>query len=186
MKNLPTFKYHPDPVATKVFERLNEVCDCCQQSSEYIYTPSVYCRETVSGLCPWCISSGRAHEKFDLVITPNVGVSFLSEEPWSPVPESVRQEIMYRTPGFAGYQEEHWWSHCGDGGAFLGYVGDLPAEVFAAPESKKFIEDMQRLHEISAEDWQWLIETPDREHAITFFVFRCLHCGEIGGYGDFT
>lgn len=186
MSNLPTFKYHPDPVATKVFEPLNEACDCCQQVSEYIYTPSVYCRETINGLCPWCISSGRAHEKFDLVFTPNVGVSSLPKEPWSEVPESVCHEVMYRTPGFAGYQEEHWWSHCHDAGEFLGYVGDLPPELFAAPQAKGFVADMKRLHQISDEDWQWFLSTPDKEHAITFFVFRCLHCSEIGGYGDFT
>jgi uncharacterized protein CbrC (UPF0167 family) len=187
MTALPSFKYHPDPIATKVFERLNEPCDCCGEVSEYLYTPAVYSSHIIDGLCPWCIASGKAHEKFEAIFTPNVGEADTPlVEPWAEVPAEVRSEIEYRTPGFAGYQEQRWWTHCADGAAFIGYVGDLPKEIFLQPQAARFVKEMKKLHQLSDEDWQWFIGTPDKEHSITFYVFRCLHCGEVGGYGDFT
>ncbi|OIJ65019.1 hypothetical protein WN71_025805 [Streptomyces mangrovisoli] len=49
------------------------------------------------------------------------------------VPWSVVEEITRRTPGFAGWQQEAWLYHCGDGAAFLGPAGY--SELEAHPEA---------------------------------------------------
>lgn len=185
MRTIPFFKYHPDPIGTRVFERLNAPCDCCGEESEWLYTPAVYAEAVVDALCPWCIASGKAFEKFGAVFTPIVGGSGEpGNSPWPSVPDDVRDEIQHRTPGIAGHQEEKWWAHCNDGGEFLGYVGDLPKEIFASPAAGRFVALMKQVLGASDEEWEALISTPDRTHSVTIYVFRCLHCGELGGYGD--
>jgi len=184
---LPKFKYHPDPVYTNVFEPLDEICDCCGEKSHYIYTPAIYSRHDIDSLCPWCIANGKAQKKYDAILNPNVAVADNDMvEPWCKIPSDVEEEITFRTPGFAGYQEEYWWSHCNDGAAFIGYVGDLDKNIFSSSKAKRFVEEMKRINELDDSEWEWLISTPDKEHSITFYVFKCIHCGEIGGYGDFT
>ena len=185
MRPLPKFKYHPDPLATGVFEPSEEICDCCGKIAEYIYTPAIYSADDINNLCPWCIESGEAHRKFDATFNPNVGTADNDlVAPWPPVSLEVKEEVEYRTPGFPGYQEEHWWTHCSDAGAFIGYVGDLPKQLFESDKASRFVGEMKKVHQLSDEDWKWLISTADKEHSITFYTFRCLHCEEIGGYGD--
>ena len=186
-RQLPKFKYHPDPIYTGVFEPLDEKCDCCGEVSHYVYTPAAYSTHGIDPLCPWCIASGKEKEKFDAEFTPNVAVTDNDiVEPWCDIPEDAEEEIVYRTPGFAGYQEEHWWSHCNDDAAFIGYAGDLNKGIFNGLKANNFVNEMKTAYELTDEEREWFISTPDKEHSITFYVFKCLHCGEIGGYGDFT
>jgi uncharacterized protein CbrC (UPF0167 family) len=42
---------------------------------------------------------------------------------WDNVPADVAATVAYRTPGFKGWQQERWWTHCGDAAAFLGRFG---------------------------------------------------------------
>ena len=64
---LPFFKYHPDPLKTGSFQELDEpaVCPCCGEKTPVIYTGPFYAIDEVDGLCPSCIASGAAAEKFD-------------------------------------------------------------------------------------------------------------------------
>ena len=32
-------------------------------------------------------------------------------------------ELIHRTPGYCGWQQEYWRAHCGDYCAYLGHVG---------------------------------------------------------------
>lgn len=41
----------------------------------------------------------------------------------SDVPHAILVEVSQRTPGFIGWQQEHWLYHCADAAAFLGRVG---------------------------------------------------------------
>jgi len=185
MRDLPRFKYHPDAIGTQVLEASLEACDCCGLPCEYTYRGATYTTHQIDNLCPWCISSGEAFRRFDVSFVPNVGVADNAfVEPWCAVAPDIVHEVSHLTPGFAGYQEEHWWSHCNDAGQFIGYVGDLPPMVFEGIDAQHFVAEMKSLHELSAEDWAWFVSTPDKTHSITFYVFRCLHCGKIGGYGD--
>jgi uncharacterized protein CbrC (UPF0167 family) len=119
---LPTFKYHPDPVSTGHVAKSNTECACCGQARGSIYTGPVYAlKEYDQCICPWCIADASAHEK--------LGASFIDEDGiggggrWDEVPREVIEEVAYRTPGFSGWQQEQWWTHCGDAAQFIGRAG---------------------------------------------------------------
>ena len=60
------FKYHPDPLGTGAFKNdQTVVCSCCGKETAVYYTGPFYSVEDVGKLCPECIGSGRASEKFD-------------------------------------------------------------------------------------------------------------------------
>ena len=64
---LPHFRYHPDPLATEAFQELGEPvrCPCCGEETSVVYRGPFYTIDEVNGLCPDCIASGAAAEKFD-------------------------------------------------------------------------------------------------------------------------
>ena len=63
---LPTFRYHPDPIATGSVKQSDKECRSCGQARGYIYTASVYAQDDLDEqICPWCIADGSAAEKFD-------------------------------------------------------------------------------------------------------------------------
>ena len=63
----PVFQYHPDPFATGLFQMQNEpvTCPCCGRDTSVIYKGPFYSVDEVENLCPDCIASGAAAEKFD-------------------------------------------------------------------------------------------------------------------------
>ena len=111
---LPEFAYHPDPVATGSVERSDAECVACGRARGWIYRGPVYAAdELADSLCPWCIADGTAASRFDAEFT-DVG-----DAP-DGVPGEVVETIARRTPGFTGWQQEHWLYHCGDGAVFMG------------------------------------------------------------------
>ena len=58
---LPTFKYHPDPVATGNVVQSDTECVCCGKARGFIYAGPVYAIEEYDHcICPWCIADGSA------------------------------------------------------------------------------------------------------------------------------
>ena len=118
-EDLPRFPYHPDPVATGVVEARDGTCLGCHRERGWLYAFTPYAeRDLRDRLCPWCIADGTAAERF--------GARFTIVEPGDvpdDVPDAVVEEIVTRTPGFAGWQRERWLFHCGDGAEYLGPVG---------------------------------------------------------------
>ncbi len=116
---LPSFKYHPDPIATGGLVASDTVCCCCGEARGYIYTGPAYAVEDYDQcICPWCIADGSAHEKLGVSFTDENGIGGYGQ--WEAVPASVIEEVAYRTPGFSSWQQEQWWTHCGDAAEFLG------------------------------------------------------------------
>src|SRR4030042_2296179 len=119
---LPSFKYHPDPIGTGNIVQSDVKCCCCGTARGYIYTGPVYAvKEYSRRICPWCIADGTAHKKLDAGFTDEDGIG--GGGMWDIVPEEVIAEVAYRTPGFSGWQQEQWWTHCQDAGQFLGRAG---------------------------------------------------------------
>jgi hypothetical protein len=183
---LPFFKYHPDPIATGSIAESTEVCECCGQARGFVYTGSFYCEDEVGGVCPWCIADGAAAEKFDAELTPSDGVGRADYhgEPWEQVSAAIVEEVAKRTPGFSGYQEERWWTHCQDAAAFIGFVGDIDRTILETAEAEDFVRHIQETEEFSDAAWARYTSSPDKEHGITTYVFRCRHCKKLGGYAD--
>lgn len=176
---LPSFRYHPDPVATGAFEPVTITCVCCSTVRAWRYTVPAYgTRDLRDTLCPWCIADGSAAERFDVVFT-DLGSS-------GSLPDlgntRVRDEIERRTPGFSGWQQERWLFHCDDAAAFMGSggwddvrhlpgaVSDLRAQVadwgFAADEIDAFTESL------------------DVDGSPVAHLFRCLTCSRHLAYAD--
>ena len=123
---LPTFRYHPDPVATGSVEASDAICGICGRVRSSVYDGPVYgVPKDIDDvhICPWCIADGSAHARFGVEFTDIGAVGLGYDEPWEPVPRSVAEEVAYRTPGFSGWQQERWWTHCGETAEFLGPAG---------------------------------------------------------------
>ena len=174
---LPEFPYHPDPWATGFVERSDATCLSCERRRGFIYIGPVYAvDELVDCLCPWCIADGSAAERFDATFTDDERVP-------DSVPRVVIDAVTRRTPGFSGWQQEHWLYHCGDGAAFLGRAG-WP-DIESRPDA---LEALRREHaglEWTPELVEEYLRDLDRDGSPTAYLFRCRHCGAHLGYSDF-
>ena len=173
---LPKFKYHPDPFATGSVSVSDEICLVCERARGCIYNGPVYAVEELNdAICPFCISGGAAHEKFAAEFTDAAGVGGYGE--WETVTEELVREVAHRTPGFSGWQQERWFTHCGDAAEFLGAAGEIELERFGS----EAVEAVQNYTRLSGEDWRAYLRALDKESSPTAYVFRCLHCGAFGG-----
>ncbi|MEV5801730.1 CbrC family protein [Streptomyces collinus] len=174
----PTFRYHPDPLASGSALRTDHVCSVCGMDRQIRYQGPVY-GEQPESLCLHCIHSGAASRA--LSVPGGDGkdsdlAAMFSDALDVPddVPFSVVEEITRRTPGFASWQQESWLYHCGDGAAFLGPAGYR--ELEAHPEALTMLrEDHQRYGWAPAETEQFL-RGLDRTGEPTAYLFLCLHC----------
>lgn len=177
---LPRFTYHPDPLATSSVIAADTVCVCCQQARGYIYTGPVYAEGEYGDLiCPWCIADGSAHARLDVMFTDDEGVG--GGGAWDEVPEAVVEEVVRRTPGFGGWQQEQWWTHCGDAAQFLGHAGQAELQA-AGPQAIAAIQDSTGLED--GPEWDHFFGALRKDGSPTAYLFRCTQCGELGGYQD--
>ena len=99
-------------------------CAICGQARGYVHVGPLYAVESEkirARICPWCIADSLAHDMFDLefAVPEAIGGGGL----WDSVPLRVIEEVAFHTPGYCGWQQEKWFTHCGDAAAFLGRVG---------------------------------------------------------------
>ena len=178
--NLPAFKYHPDPLATGSIKHSDATCECCGQQRGFIYTGHVYCVEELSDcICPWCIADDSAHTKFDAEFTDSAGVGGYDKS--KQISSTVIDEVAFRTPGFSGWQQEHWLACCGDAAAFVGRAGRAELEK-QWPDAIPSIQEECGM--IDGAHWQSYLHALDKDGSPTAYVFRCLHCGKHLGYSD--
>lgn len=163
----PVFRYHPDPIATGSLATSSDECERCGRARELLYQGPVYAVDEIEFICPWCIADGSAAQEFDAEFTT------VDAAP-SDIPEAVLDEILHRTPGFAGWQQERWLFHCSDAAAFLGRVGY--SEIANQPSV---------LESLAHDGW-----TPEHlqcmsaDGDLTGYLFGCLHCGAHVAYAD--
>jgi uncharacterized protein CbrC (UPF0167 family) len=179
---LPAFKYHPDPVATGSVVASDTECECCGQSRGYIYVGPVYGEnEYDERICPWCIADGSAHDNLEVSFTDENGVGGY-EDAWCAVAEEIVEQVAYRTPGFNGWQQEQWWTHCDDAAEFLGVAGK--AELVAlGPEAVAAIRAQANMDDEA--QWGGFFNSLHKDGSPTAYVFRCRKCAAFGGYHDF-
>ena len=102
---LPRFRYHPDPVASRVLEQSDAQCPCCARRRGWSYVGPRYASDYLEGLCPWCIADGSARDRFDVEFV-------LAMEPGAS--KEAVEELCHRTPCYFVAQDEPWPVHCGD------------------------------------------------------------------------
>ncbi|EOF4702975.1 MAG: PF03691 family colicin E2 tolerance protein CbrC [Klebsiella huaxiensis] len=191
-KPLPAFKYHPDPLATGAFvDDKTVVCQCCEQQTSVYYTSPFYCVDDVEQLCPWCIADGSAAEKFNGSFQDECSVEGLQgqfdEEGEfdghfiSPYSKEQELELVTRTPGYRGWQQEFWLAHCGDFCAFIGYVG--------WDEIKDRLDEFA---DLAGDCADFGIDSDDLSRYLRNngdcqgYLFRCLSCGKLRLWADFS
>lgn len=190
-KLLPTFKYHPQPMETGAFKQDKTVtCDCCEQPTPVYYTNPFYSIDDIDHLCPWCIADGKAAEKYAGSFQDDASIEGVEaqydekgdyEGALLPCSEDALREVTERTPGYCGWQQEHWLAHCGDLCAFIGYVGwneikdRLDTFAHLAEDCEAFglpYEDLPK----------YLYNEGDCQG----YLFRCLKCGKLRLWADFS
>ncbi|MDE6313971.1 MAG: CbrC family protein [Lachnospiraceae bacterium] len=138
------------------------------------YEGPFYSVETIDVLCPECIATGRAAEKFDGEFQDE-GATDADEV----MDEKKTDELIHRTPGYCGWQQEYWRAHCNDYCAYLGGVGtrelnqmDILEEVLEDPilddTFKGWIRDGKLVNGGSFQG----------------YLFQCLHCGKYLLWAD--
>jgi uncharacterized protein len=173
---LPEFPYHPDPLVTGFVEGSEATCLSCNQGRGFIYTGPVYAAdEFTESICPWCIADGSAAARFEAMFTDD-----------QPIPEDVPAEVVNvvttRTPGFGGWQQEHWLYHCADGAAFLGVVG-WP-ELQGDPEAVETLRRNNAGHGWSPEQVEEYLRALDKNGSPAAYLFKCRHCDARLAYSD--
>lgn len=179
LNTLPHFRYHPGAVATGSIRVSDNRCKCCEQVRGYIYSGPVYAiGEYQDSLCPWCISDGTAHAKFGACFADESGIGGYGA--WDHVPTDVIGEVAYRTPGFAGWQQEQWWTHCNDAAIFLGRQGYEELDAMGDDAARAIRENAG----LEGPDWERFYRALHKDGSPTAYLFRCRHCGTLGGYQD--
>lgn len=159
--------------------KTSEFSPFCRNQTGFIYVGPLSGEDDYTGqICPWGIADGRAAEE--------LGVTFHDEEAvggygkWDVPPQQVVEEIVRRTPGFSGWQQEQWWTHCNDAAKFLGRVGRKELDQLG-PEPA---EEIRKISGISPEQWQRIYPRLSKDSPPSAYVFQCAHCGKYGGYFD--
>ena len=171
---LPTFRYHPNPLETGAFEESADgvACDCCGKTTHIFYTGPFYAVEDIEYLCPECIASGEAARKYDGSFQDDCSVDDGVENP------AQLDELIHRTPGYSGWQQEYWRAHCGDYCAYLGHVG--ARELRALGVLEEVLDDSMW----DDEQKKMIQESVNGGH-LQCYLFQCLHCGKHLVWMDF-
>ncbi len=171
---LPVFRYHPDPLATGIFQRSDEgvTCDCCGRLTKIYYDGPFYSTGDEDCFCPECIASGAAAEKFG----GSFQDAFSIED--GVTDEGAVNELIHRTPGYCGWQQEFWRAHCGEPCAFIGYVGAEELERLGVMGE---VLDDPRWGERDKEIIRMLVNGGGAQG----YLFKCLHCGRHLLWYDF-
>ncbi len=177
--NLPKFKYHPNPLETGSVEKSETVCECCNKATGYVYTGPVFAEEELYNcICPWCVANGKAHEKFDAEFTDYESIG--EKCGWEEVSNEIKVEVVSRTPGFSGWQQEKWWTHCSDAAAYIGRASGQDVLDYG----EDLIESLKEDSGLEGEQWENFRKALDKSGSPTAYVFKCIHCGKLGGYQD--
>ena len=173
-EGLPFFRYHPHPLETGVFEVSEEgvVCECCGKQTHIVYNGPFYAISDADCFCPNCIASGEAAQKFDGAFQDEYSVDEGVGDP------ARLDELIHRTPGYCGWQQEHWRAHCGDFCAYLGDVGAKEMKIQGVLE--EVLEDPMW----DENEKQWIRESVNGG-SMQCYLFRCLHCGKHMVWMDF-
>lgn len=164
-RKLPTFKYNENPKRNEIIIKSSGVCPVCGKKTEYVYKGPFYSVEEVEDICPWCIADGSAAEKFDGMFQDDASCEEVDNGDYT-------DELIHRTPGYCGWQQEEWLSHCGDYCTFVGYVGwkEL-VDLGIVSDLNDDFERYELLDDLSKKQLE-------KGGSLQGYLFRCVVCGK--------
>lgn len=169
------FKYHPNPIETGAFkEGEPQSCDCCGKMTTIWYeAPFFTSKDDIDCICPNCIFDGSASKKFDGEFQYPYSTDEVSD------PEKL-DELVHRTPGYCGWQQEYWLAHCDDYCSFIGYVGweNLVQRGIANEIEENYDQNLNGF------DLADVKECMRNNGSLQGYLFKCLHCGKHMLYVD--
>ncbi len=165
--DFPQFKYNPDPIKARVIEQNRTHCPVCGQERDYVFVGPFYSVEEVEGICPWCIQDGSAAKKYDGDFLDACCLEHVERNEYI-------DELIHRTPGYFGWQQEKWLSHCGDFCAFIDYVGWKEIKDIG-DDLVDDIEEIKGQMRISQQEFQQSLFNGGSHQG---YLFRCLKCGK--------
>lgn len=163
---LPFFRFHPKPLETKAIIPIEIVCRVCLQHRPHKYQGPFYSDVEVEDLCPWCIADGSAAAKYR-------GEFHDKDSVEGPVGIESIEELIHRTPGYLGLQEDDWPIHCGEICEFLNYAPWTQLNPFLS----ELMPDLERIAERLDTQPHRLIEELESGHSLQSYLFRCSLCG---------
>ena len=92
----------------------------------------------------------------------------------------MKDELVYRTPGFTGWQSNYWWTHQGDAGVFIDYAGKDELLEYG-PE---LIQQLKADSGMDDEEWDYVFQGMSKNGTVLAYVFQCRKTGKYGGYWD--
>ncbi len=178
MDAVPRFRYHPDPIGTGSVRPSNERCEVCGRISGNAYIGPVYSAMVDSPVvCIGCVADGTAAARWT--------ASFTDGHPWAAnVSEEIADEVLTRTPGFSGWQQEQWMVHCDDAAIFLGPVGAPELARFPAGATEALRDDLATSTRWPAAEIAGYISSLQSDGMPTGYLFQCRHCETFLGYTD--
>ena len=75
------------------------------------------------------IADGSAAQQFDAEFVDAAGVGDYGS--WDQVSSAIVDTVSRQTPGFTGWQQESWWTHCGDAAGSSANAGRARFPPFA-------------------------------------------------------
>lgn len=173
---LPTFKYHPNPIATGNIKESSEACECCGKATGYVYNSSIYAEEEIEFVCPWCIANGEAAKKFDAMFSDDYPLIEAG------VPENIVEEVTKRTPGYNSWQQEKWQAHCNDACEYHGDASKEELEKISGKELTEFLNSRM----IKPDVWESILAHYQPGGNPVVYKFVCRHCKKLIYTMDFT
>lgn len=176
--DLPSFRYHPDPLATESIIESQKPCVCCGQARGFDYVGPVSGPDGPDGsICPWCIANGQAAEVLD--------VEFDAGDGSSGIAPAIVDELVSRTPGFLSWQQSYWEYHCEDACAYLGRVGARELKALPAPATEAARHALQGWGGAEQER-ETTLATFHKDSDLSCYLFQCLHCGAYLAHFDMS
>jgi uncharacterized protein CbrC (UPF0167 family) len=164
---ITTFKYNPDPFKIGVFKNDKSICPSCGKDTDIVYCGPFYSIEDVEGICPNCIKDGSAAKKYQGEFQDSATCEDVEKTEYL-------DELVHRTPGYHGWQQEAWLAHCGDFCQILGIVGWN--EIVAL--ENELAEDIEKIlvdYNLKKEEFK---KSLIKESSFQGYLFKCLKCGK--------
>jgi hypothetical protein len=118
---LPQFPFHRDPIASGSIRNSDAACECCGRSRGVLYDGVVYTRAHIEALCPWCIASGAAADKYDATF---FDADFRDDaNKLVDLPKHFHRSVFGCTIGFSTFNPISWWVHCAEPAEFVTRIG---------------------------------------------------------------